>query len=452
MKNHIIPVILIFVVVLAVFSLLSTKVLFTDAPQYVNTAKEFAGFALSKVRNFSAWLYPLLLGESLKIVPSLVTLKLVNLLWLVLDVLVLYWFSRRASVVWLFVFSPLVWVTAPWINPILPVSFFLLFAYVALQKFEVTKKAVWFIVSGLSLGLVSALWWPGTYLVVLFLFSFFLQKRFSQLIVYLIPVAGAASIRLVIDWYYFSFPFFSAIRGLGSNFLYFTGQADIIPGIKPPALLIFALILVVVSPLVFRLYKVDRRVYGRELLFLALATLLFCMNLEIRYFITIVPLVLLLLSFVLEKKEIVLHAFIGVLLIIFLTHSYFGMTDDHLLQQDVVQLGKDFPDKIFIVGTDGVSEEQAMDLSTLYWGDDIKGFVTYRDYQLSMVDERVYKEYIFASSSRINELRNMRLSLTYERSDEDLDDLQDLLIIGDAPPPAGFKLVKQYAVLRYYQR
>src|SRR3989344_7978249 len=184
MKKSVVVVLLVFVLALASFSLLSTKVLFTDTPQYVNTAKEFAGFALSKVRNFSAWLYPWLLGQSLKVVPSLATLKLINVLWLVLDVFVLWWFTRKSSVVWLFVFSPIVWVTAPWINPILPVSFFLLFAYVALQKFDFSKNMWWFVVSGLSLGLVSALWWPGTYLVILFLFSFFYKESVRKLLLY----------------------------------------------------------------------------------------------------------------------------------------------------------------------------------------------------------------------------------------------------------------------------
>ena len=67
MNKTILGYAIVFLVALSVFSLLSTKVLFTDAPQYTNTAKEFAGLAISKVRNFSAWLYPLLLGQFLKV-------------------------------------------------------------------------------------------------------------------------------------------------------------------------------------------------------------------------------------------------------------------------------------------------------------------------------------------------------------------------------------------------
>src|SRR3989344_3671138 len=258
----------------------------------------------------------------------------------------------------------------------------------------------WFVVSGLSLGLVSALWWPGTYLVILFLFSFFYKESVRKLLLYVVPVAVAAGIRLVIDQFYFGFPLFSSIRGFGSNVLYFIGQADIISGVKPPTLLIFALILVVISPFMFRLYKIDGKKYGHELLFLALAAFLFCLNLEIRYFITITPLVLLVLGSVLEKREIVVHAVISVVLVVFLTFGYFGVTQDYLLTQDVEQVAHDFHSKTFIVGTAGVSEEQAMDLSTVYWGSAVKGFVTYTDYRLSLSDELVYKEYALMTESR----------------------------------------------------
>ena len=54
MRKDIAIVIIAFSVALLFFSLIETKVLFSDVPQYVNTAKEFAGIATSKVRVFSS--------------------------------------------------------------------------------------------------------------------------------------------------------------------------------------------------------------------------------------------------------------------------------------------------------------------------------------------------------------------------------------------------------------
>src|SRR3989344_8145392 len=132
MRKDIAIVIIAFSVALLFFSLIETKVLFSDVPQYVNTAKEFAGIATSKVRVFSSLVYPWFLGQFLKIMPSMATLKILNLLWLVLDALLIYWYTKRKESLLIFAFAPVVWVVAAWINPILPVSFFTLAAYVML--------------------------------------------------------------------------------------------------------------------------------------------------------------------------------------------------------------------------------------------------------------------------------------------------------------------------------
>ncbi len=453
MDRKILVYTLVFIVALSLFSLLSTKVLFTDVPQYANTAKEFAGLAVSKVRNFSAWLYPLFLGQFLEAFPSLFTLQFLNFIWLAADALLLYHMAKKKEVFLLFAFSPLAWIMAPWINPILPVSFFLLLSYYLLKQYEQSKKIVYFITSGLSLGLVSALWWPGTYLALLFIFSFFYRQKLSTAILYSIPVVLAASIRLLIDSYYFGFPLFSTIRGIGSNTLYFFNQADIIAPESSPSFVLFLISLaLVISPFLFKIYKISRKKYSSEILFLALATILFLLNYEIRYFITISPLVILLLSTVLKKNDYIVHCGISLILIVVFTSSYFGITDDYLIKQDINEIAASYPGTAFIVGTEGVSEEQAMDLSTLYWGKEIPRLVTYRDWKMDVQGERVYKEYSIESDAKINELRKMKLSISYLQSDDvDNSGLKDLLIIGDAPPPEGFKLVKKYAIIRQYK-
>ncbi|MEK6812879.1 MAG: hypothetical protein AABX86_02070 [Nanoarchaeota archaeon] len=453
MKKQIVLYALAFLVALSIFSALSTKVLFTDAPQYINTAKEFAGLAISKVRNFSAWLYPLFLGQFLKVFPSLFTLQFLNVLWLVLDAILLYHMTKKKEVFLLFAFSPLTWIMAPWINPVVPASFFLLLAYHLLKQYEAKRKLMYFISSGLSLGLVSALWWPGTYLCMLFMLAFFYREKVLMALGYLIPVIATASIRFFIDAYYFGFPFFSTIRGLGSNALYFLDKAEVIPGNPPSFLLFLVMLALVISPFLFKWYQVDKKKHRHELLFLLLATLLFFLNYEIRYFITIAPLVILLLSTVLKKNEYVIHGALSMMLIVVFTASYFGVTEEYLIKQDISEIARKYQGTTFIVGTEGVSEEQAMDISTLYWGREIPRLITYRDWKMDVQKEKVYKEYSIESHARINEVRKMKLSITYLQSDN-VDDasLKDLLILGDVPPPEGFELVKKYAIIMQYRK
>src|SRR3989344_8792907 len=109
MKKDMVLMILIFSAALLLFSLFQTKVLFTDVSQYVNTAKEFAGIATSKVRVFSSAVYPWFLGQFLKIAPSLITLKILNFIWLIFDALLIYWFTKRKETLFIFIFAPVVW-------------------------------------------------------------------------------------------------------------------------------------------------------------------------------------------------------------------------------------------------------------------------------------------------------------------------------------------------------
>ncbi|MDO8628234.1 MAG: hypothetical protein Q7R56_00585 [Nanoarchaeota archaeon] len=453
MRKSVVITMILFFVGLVIFSALSSKVLFTDAPQYVNSAKEFAGLAVSKVRNFNAWLYPWVLGQTLKVVPSLLTLKIVNVLWLVGDVVLLWLLTRKREVLWLFMASPLVWVYSLWVNPIVPVSFFLLLSYYWLKRFEGLRSSsrwFFFVGSGVALGLVSSLWWPGTYLAGFFVVAFFWRSSFVDVVKYLVCFGVGFAVRLMLDFYYFGFPFYSMVRAMGSNVLFFLGKAEVLGAVRVPLWVVAGLVVVSISPFLFRLVKVDRQKYARELVFLGLSSLLFLLNHDLRYFVTIVPLVMVLLVSCLKKNDIILHVGLSALLIVVLAAPSFGVTDDFLLKQDVEQLVHDFPGRTFIVGTEGVSEEQAMDLSTLYWGSAVR-LVTYRDWQLSKADENVYQVYEVVADPKINELRQLRFSLVYERSDEeDLDDLKDLLVIGDAAPPKGFTLVKKYALLRYY--
>lgn len=453
MKRPILVYSLIFLAALLIFSVASTKILFTDAPQNINTAKEFAGLATSKVRNFLSYVYPFFIGQFLKAAPSLATVKLINIIWLVFDALLLYYMTKKKESFFIFALSPLTWYMAPWVNPILPVSFFMLLSYHFLKHYMSTKNKLSFIASGLSLGIVSALWWPSNYLAVFFIFAFFYNRKILETALYLIPFAATASIRFLIDFYYFNFPFFTSVRGFGSNILFFLDKAEIIPGPEPSRFLLIISLLLIISPLIFKLYKLNFRKYRHEVIFLALSTILFFMNLDLRYFITISPMFILLLTPNLTKTEIKLHYIISIFLIIIFTASYFGATDDSLIAKDLKQIEKDSDSEIFIVGTEGVSEEQAMDLSTLYWGSKIKKFVTYTDYKLSLDDENVYREYSLETSNKINELRKMKISITYLRSDDnDYSDIKDLIIIGDALPPEGFELVKAYNILRLYQK
>jgi hypothetical protein len=432
--------------------------MFTDVGQYLGVAKEFANIGITKVRNMPSWVYPWIMGPFLKIWPSLYMARFFNNFWLLADGLLLFLMTRNKKSFILFMFAPIVWYMSTWINPILPISFLLLFAYWQFKLYEEDEKKINFILSALALGLVSSLWGAGIYLSLFFIFAFFYNRKLINILLYLIPFFVTFSIRLILDWYYFGFPFFSIIRSVGSNFMFFTGQSlsqTMETGFGTGHYIFnFILLFFIISPLIYRLYKLEFSEYKSEIIFLGLATLLFVVNLQLRYFIVLAPLYILLLYPFVKKKGMFIHIFISLVLIIFLTHSYFGETKESLIVQDLDRIAEEFPDERFIVGGEGVSEEQALTLGTLYWGDKIKEFIWYNDYKLSLENKDLFREYSFDTKSRINNVRKLRFGLGYYRTDnKTYEDVKYLILIGDEGEVSdNFKFVKKYNRLNLYRR
>jgi len=445
--------ILIFSAALLLFSLFQTKVLFTDVSQYVNTAKEFAGIATSKVRVFSSAVYPWFLGQFLKIMPSMATLKILNVLWLILDAILLYWYAKRKETLLIFMFAPVVWYVSAWINPILPVSFFLLLAYVMFKKYEELKEKKYFVLSALSLGLTATLWLPAFYLSVFFIIAFFYNKKLSTVLYYLAVFLITFSLRLAVEHYYFNFPLFTFIRGLGSNFLFLISSEETVRSNFLVLGKTILLILLSISPLFFRIYRIKFKSLRKEIIFLALSFILFFGNANIRYFIVLMPILAIIFTDILKEKEIKWHIIFSVFLVIFLTSQFFGITNDYLIKKDLDKIEDKYPREKFIVGAEGASEEQAMFLSTLYWGDKIEDFATFVDYKLDLRNENIYRQYKLSSDARINDIREIEFIINYKKTDEkkDYDDYKYLILIGDEGKlPNNFKFLEKYNVLRVY--
>src|SRR3989338_5433837 len=194
MKKPVVFIFIAFFIGLVLFNVFSTKVMFTDVAQYLGVAKEFADVSITKVRNTPGWLYGWVLGEILKVNESLLAVKLFNVMWLFFDALLLYFITRDKKALLLFVFSPIVWFMASWVNPILMISFLLLLAYYLFKRYEENKKLSYFVLSGLSLGLIPALWFAGVYLSIFFLLAFFYNKELKHLIYYIIPFFATFSL------------------------------------------------------------------------------------------------------------------------------------------------------------------------------------------------------------------------------------------------------------------
>src|SRR3989344_6339484 len=74
----------IFALVLILYAVFSTKILFHDSFEYITVAKNLAGINNINPYVTHSVLYPLFISFLLKIFPNFITIKLVNLLWVFL--------------------------------------------------------------------------------------------------------------------------------------------------------------------------------------------------------------------------------------------------------------------------------------------------------------------------------------------------------------------------------
>ncbi len=73
-----------FGLVLVLFAVFSSQVIFHDTAEYITIAKNFAGVNNVDLFSGHSLLYPFFIAIFLKILPSLTMVKLVNVLWLFL--------------------------------------------------------------------------------------------------------------------------------------------------------------------------------------------------------------------------------------------------------------------------------------------------------------------------------------------------------------------------------
>src|SRR3989344_7420900 len=106
-RNKGILIFLIFLIIIILFAIFSTKLLFHDSFQYITVAKEYAGISNSNVYTGHSTLYPFILAQFLKVFPSFIIIKIVNVIWLILITLLIYLFTKSKKTLLLWVFSPL---------------------------------------------------------------------------------------------------------------------------------------------------------------------------------------------------------------------------------------------------------------------------------------------------------------------------------------------------------
>jgi len=396
-----------FALILVIFAVFSRQVGFHDSYEYITVAKSIAGINNITIFNTHPIVYPFIIAIFLKILGSLTIIKLLNVIWVFLIGLVLLVWLKNKKAFIIFALSPLTWFISIQTTPILPAGFFFLLSYIFLKKENIKFNKIY---SGFFLGLSFAFYTPMLLLGGIFILIYFWNENLSAFAKYSASFIFGALPTFILDWYYFKNPIYSTIRYFGGNLVVLLGlhatstTFNFLKNFTP------ILILIAISPFLFRIYKLNFKENKKEIIFLGIISLIFILRVpQIKYFFLISPIFILLLAKVISWKEVKWHAIISVILIIFLTFGFFVSINDAVIDKDIHKVILDFNQSYFIAGS-----YEAPKFATFLWEDSPK-IIWFEDYEASLNKSENLKEYSFLTEPRIDTRELIEFSVNFKR-------------------------------------
>ncbi len=450
----------------------------TDLYDYSDAARIFAGDYKAKERSSHSMLYGFLLSPLVKITGNFFIIKFMSLLWLFLLIILIYHISgkNRKSLLLLLV-SPLIWYMAPWLSPLPLVYLLFTLAYFFIDKFKIYGKYKYFIYSGLCLGLASALWDPALYFSIIFLFSFFYNKKlYSSLWFASLIIAGMVP-KFILDYVFFDFAFYGLIKHLLSTISFSLFKGIYEEYTSTIAATILTLIFIPIY--FFFLYKKEVFIkYKSPVIFITLSWLFVILtNAQPRLIFIPLPIALLILGRILGNKQVKIQIVVSLAISFFvitpyliqITHEinlpfvseYFidfrnikissEITSDNL-RNDLINLGEEYPLETFVVGN---APDDYRKLAHFYWGDNIKEFVSIQDYNLYYNNQSIISSKRFETSPPPNVRRTIWLEAGLGKNQNDKTDYDSIsyaLSLEGNLTLKNFQFVKKYKSLYLYKK
>ncbi len=439
-----------FALFLILFMVFTQKTNFHDTPEHIIASKELAELNNSKIYSAHSLLYPLFLAQFLKVFPYMVTLKIVNIFWLVLDALLLWLLFKDKRALLIFIFSPLVWTTAPQIAPILPSSSLILLAYYFFKKWEVSESKNYFIFSAIFLGLASAIYEAAMAIAVIFIFVFFYNKKLINVFYYLIAFLIGFSPILILNQLLFSFPFYSHLRFFGANIIVTLGlRSDFNILTLMFAKEFLPILIFIISPLLFiRIFKIKYKRNKKIIWFFILNAIIFWMwGANTLYFLAILPMIALMLSSVIKKKWLILHIVLSTIIILILIYPFFQTSRENEIAYDIKQIIKEYPNENYVA----YGRESSQSLYVLHLFDKNQPRILWMSEYLAIKNKNnVLTENTINFKPKINTHKYPEFTyrLQYNKGEEIENPY--FIVENDAESPKDLKLIKKYKVLSLY--
>ncbi len=432
-----------------------TRVAFHDTHEYITVAKELAGIHNVNVHSGHPFIYPAYLSLFVKLVPAMWAIKFANVLWLIGIAALLLLASRNPKAFLIFVFSPLVWWLSPQVTPVLPAAFFFTLAYLSMKTAEHTSKLRWLAICGAALGLATSLYLPVVLPALLMLLFFFYNKQFKfAIFTILFGVVGFLP-SLILEYYMFNNPIYSLIRYAGAAFTVSTGITNTIGhsaagGLASNIGWLLLAALLLITPLLFLLYKVEWRKYWREGVLILLTSVFFIFWAGhwrgVKYFMIFAPVLMLLLSTRLNRKQLLAGILVSIALTGFMAYGFFGGgKPDALLAKDMRDISDGGYEKLVAYG-DEAGTFFAVSLfenkPLIFWG---------KEWDAVVNNKTAFSEYSYSlKSPKMGLLEQFQITARLATKPNDFSSAK-FVVKKDFKMPSGFDLEKCYRVVCIYR-
>lgn len=445
----------------------------TDVGDYSDVAKYFSGNLNADIRSSHSYLYGFLTSPLVSLFGNFIPLKILGLFFLFAIIFSVYFITgKNKKSFWLIFLSPIIWYMAPWINSLQLSALLFLWAYIFIKKYDETEKIKFLALSAVLVGLSFGLWDGMLFFSIIFAISFLYNKKFYHSFYFIIFFLVGLLPKLILDQYLFNFAFAGVLRYFSGiiTAIFFQGVYGGMGSSIP-----FTVILSILIILPFFGYKIfskeNWRNHKKIIIFLFLSLLVILKSPQIRYLLLLIPIIIIELSPKLSekkfKKQIILFSVISLLVIApyavqinnstnidefssllsNLNNIKISENKNILIQNDLKKISEEYPNEIFIVGN---KNDDFQKLAHLYWGDNVKEFVSIEDYNLYLENKTVLFEKTFSPVPNIRDRRQIWISGGISKNTNDSTEygsIQYAIGIGEPVDSENFSVIRRYNLL-----
>lgn len=439
----------------------------TDVGDYSYTAKFFSGDYSAKIRSSHSFMLGVMHFPFVALFQNLIIFKITSLIFLFLIIYSVYFVSKNKKAFWLIFISPAVWYMAPWINPIQLSSLLFFWAYIFIKKYNETKKIKFLSISGFLLGFSWCFWDAMFFFMVIFIISFFYNKKILELLYFGILLFIGLLPKLLLDQFLFGFAFSGILRyifGIVSA-MFYKG----IYGNMGSGNIFWIFVLLFLPFFVYKFYNKDFIKNNLSfIIFLTLSILLLLKNSQIRYTLILIPIIIYELSPIINKKNFKnLIIFSSILCLITIIPYTIQITKSSNAEEfqtfvlniknlkiyenpklvyssDLSNLLLDYKNQSFIVGN---QPDDYSILADAYWGKNVREFVSIQDYQLWKENKTILFEKKFMPVPSIADRRQIWLAGGISKNENDktnYSQIQYAIGLDSQINLTGFTFIKQY--------